>query len=174
MAAEIGSMRGAVIMKYPLYFISNMSDRLRVRYSILVTQYSLSEEEYNFWDKVQYLSEEAGGLYDIIPSDIPGNIYCPDDPGEKILGYFSVSGAASKRLFIKDNFKGQLNPYTADACVADTIFNGAYIPNLDVSVWVIVNNFNPPYKVITYSRGCADCTTRGTTQEPSFWRDGKY
>jgi hypothetical protein len=167
------TLSDAFIRKYALYFISNTSDRLKVRYSILVNQYSLSEDEYNFWEKVQNLSEEAGGLYDIIPSDIPGNIYCADDPAEKVLGFFSVSASTSKRLFIKDNFMGQLNPYTADACIADTIFNGAFIPNLNISVWVIVDNFLPPYKVITYTRGCADCTTRGTTQEPSFWREGK-
>ena len=167
------SLSEAVVKKHPLYFISNHSDRLRVKYSCLVSQYSISEDEFSFWEKLQNLMEETGGLYDIIPSNIPGNISCVDDPSEKILGYFSVSAVSTKRIFIKDQFMGQFNPYTNDACVADTLFNGEFIPDLNINVWILRDNQTPPYKVITYSKECADCTTRGTTLEPSFWRDDK-
>jgi hypothetical protein len=167
------SLSDAVVKKHPLFFISNHSDRLRVKYSGLVSQYSISEDEYNFWEKLQNLVEETGGLYDIIPSNIPGNIFCVDDPSEKILGYFSVSAVSTKRIFVKDQFKGQFTPYTNDACVADTLFNGEFIPDLNVNVWILRDNQTPPYKVITYSKECADCTTRGTTREPDFWKDDK-
>jgi hypothetical protein len=165
------SLSDAVVKNHPLYFISNHSDRLRVKYSALVSQYSISEDEFSFWEKLENLVEETGGLYDIIPSNIPGNIFCVDDPSEKILGYFSVSAVSTKRIFVKDQFKGQFNPYTNDACVADTLFNGEFIPDLNVNVWILRDNQTPPYRVITYSKECADCTTRGTTQEPAFWRD---
>jgi Domain of unknown function (DUF4249) len=161
------------ILKYPLNFISNLTDRLKFKYSMSVYQYSITEDEYNYWDKLQNVSEQVGGLYDIIPASIENNVYCIDDPDKKVLGYFSVSASSSRRIFIKDYFKGIFNLYTADACVADTIWGDTYIPNLGASVWVIIDNFSPRYKVITYSRWCADCTTRGTTQKPSFWKDYK-
>ena len=167
------SLAEARIMKYPLSFISNTTDRLKVKYSMLVNQYSVSEDEYHYWEKLQNLSEQVGGLYDLIPASIQGNVYSTNNPNEKVLGYFSVSATSSKRIFIKDKFAGIVDLYNADACVADTIFGGAYIPNLNSTVWVIVDNFLPSYKVITYTKGCADCTTRGTTQEPSFWRELK-
>jgi hypothetical protein len=81
-----------------LKFISNLTDRLRVGYSILVDQYSLNEDEYLYWEKLQSITEQVGGLYDIIPSPVPSNVYCVDDPNEKVLGYFSVSANTSKRL----------------------------------------------------------------------------
>lgn len=161
------------ITKYPLSFVSNNSDRLSVKYSILVNQYSLNEDEYIYWDKLQRITQEVGSLYDIIPSSVPSNVYCINEPGEQVLGYFSVSAATSKRIFIKDNFYGLAKPYSNDACIADTVFDGAFIPNLGSSVWVLIDNFIPPYKVITYTRGCADCTTRGTTTRPAFWDDVK-
>jgi hypothetical protein len=160
------------IDRYPLNFISNQTDRLNVKYSILVNQYSLNEDEYLYWEKLQNLSEQVGGLYDIIPSSIPSNVYCLDDPNEKVLGYFSVSANSSKRIFIKDRFAGLINLYAT--CPADTVSLGFPIPNLNSTVWIIEEHGMPdPYRVLTYNRGCADCTVRGTTKEPDFWKDGK-
>ena len=163
------------INRFPLDFISNNSDRLGVKYSMLVNQYSLSEDEYHYWEKLENVAENVGGLYDIIPASIPSNVYCADDPSQKVLGYFSVSAKSSKRLFVSDNFAGWQTPYTDEACVADTVFNGAYIPNLGIDKWVIVDHQLPPpaYKVYTYNRGCADCTVRGTKVKPDFWDNSK-
>ncbi|MFA5818560.1 MAG: DUF4249 domain-containing protein [Bacteroidales bacterium] len=161
------------INRYPLNFISNVTDRLKVKYSMLVNQYSLNEDEFLYWEKLQNISEQVGGLYDITPAAIPSNIYCLNDPNDKVLGYFSVSAISSKRIFIKDYFKGIINLYTD--CISDTIVGAGPIPNLGISVWVIItiNDAMPPSRVITDNRGCADCTVRGTNKEPVFWKEGK-
>jgi hypothetical protein len=161
------------ISKYPLAFISNTTDRLKVKYSILVNQYSLNEEEYLYWEKLQNITEQVGGLYDITPAAIPSNVHCLEDPNEKVLGYFSVSATKSKRIFIKDYFAGIIDLYKM--CPTDTIYGRGQIPDLNTSVWVIIDNLgeNPPNRIITNDKGCADCTVRGTNKEPAFWRDGK-
>jgi len=161
------------ILRFPVSFISNETDRLRERYSMLVNQYSLNEEEYLYWEKLQTMSEQVGGLYDIIPSAIQSNVRCADNPGEKVLGFFSVSATTSKRIFINDNFMGLVNLYTN--CIADTVFNGKPVPSLNISAWVIIDHPIPPpqYQVYTYSKGCYDCTVRGTNIEPLFWKSGK-
>jgi len=161
------------VNRFPLNFISDESDRLNVKYSILVKQYSLNEDEYNYWEKLQNISQQVGGLYDMIPSSVSSNVYSPDDPAEKVLGYFSVSAATSKRLFIKDHFSGLINLYKE--CAQDTVFNGAPIANLNNTVWVIIDHSMPPpsYKIITYAKGCADCTARGTKIKPDFWTEDK-
>jgi Domain of unknown function (DUF4249) len=161
------------INKYPLIYISNNTDRLKVKYSILVNQYSLNEDEFVYWEKLQNISEQVGGLYDITPSSIPSNIWCLEDLNEKVLGYFSVSASSSKRIFIKDYFSGLIDLY--NDCIADTIFGGGPIPNLNTSVWVIIDNPlpPPPIRVTTYNKGCADCTVRGTNKEPVFWKEDK-
>lgn len=163
------------INRHPLNFVSNQTDRLRERYSVLVNQYSLSEDEYIYWEKLQNFTEKTGGLYDITPASISGNIWCVEDPDEKVLGYFSVSACSSKRIFIKDRFLGVTTPYTDRVCVADTIFGYGEIPDLGVYTWVIDNHpFPPPgYRVITKVKGCYDCTLRGTNIEPVFWQEDK-
>jgi hypothetical protein len=165
----------ARINKYLINSISAQTDRLSQKYSILINQYSLNEDEFLYWEKLQNISEQVGGLYDMIPSSVPSNIYCLDDPNEKVLGYFSVSASSSRRIFIKDHFAGVSTPYTTAVCVADTVWGGEEIPSLGSYVWVIVDHPLPPpsYRVTTRVRGCYDCTLRGTNIEPAFWHESK-
>lgn len=159
------------ISRYPLIFVSNLSERLRVRYSILVHQYSLNEDEYRYWEKLQNIGEQVGGLYDIIPSSVPSNVFSLADPNEKVLGYFSVSAITAKRIFIRDFFAGTVTPYTDYRCIADTIPGNGPVPDLNTSAWILVQSFMPPYIVITKDKACADCTLNGTNVKPDFWTD---
>ena len=164
------------INRYPLNFISNLTDRLRVKYSILVKQYSLNEDEYLYWEKLQSITEQVGGLYDIIPSSVPSNVYCLDYPNEKVLGYFSVSASTSKRFFIKGNFAGILTPYTDAFCIDDTIkASDPPLTSLNTFVWIIIDRpfAVPPLLVTTRIKGCYDCTVRGTNIPPDFWNEDK-
>ncbi len=156
---------------FPLHYVSNQTDRLKVKYSILVNQYSLNDDEFVYWEKLQNISEQVGGLYDITPSSISSNIWCVEDPNEKVLGYFSVSASSSKRIFIQERFNGIIDLYST--CISDTVFGGQSIPNLNNFVWVIIDHPLPPpsYKVLTRIKGCYDCSVRGTTIEPLFWKD---
>jgi hypothetical protein len=158
------------IMKMPVNFITGETDRLSEKYSINVNQYSLNEDEFNYWERLQNVSENVGGLYDITPVSIPGNVFCVDNPYEQVLGYFSVSAVKSKRIFIRDSFVGLVQLY--EQCPADTIYDfSAQIPGLGETTWIIVSNgfSKPPYMITTKIIGCADCTIRGTNQKPSWW-----
>jgi hypothetical protein len=161
------------INRYPLNYITNSTDRLKVKYSILVNQYSLNEDEFIYWEKLQTISEDIGGLYDVTPSAIPSNIVCINNPAEKVLGYFSVSSVESKRLFIKEYFWGQINLYTN--CATDTVIGRSALQNNNIFLWVIEDHTDedPPWKVFSDKKGCADCTTRGTTTKPPFWDEVK-
>jgi hypothetical protein len=158
---------------YPLHFVSNTSDRLEAKYSILARQFSLSEDEFDYWSKLKSVSEETGSLYDIVPASISGNLYNTDDPYELVLGFFSVSAVSSKRIFIEEPFAGQINLYSG--CVTDTSYvtNTDSIPGIDNNIWLLMryDHSMPPYILLTRNRMCADCTTRGTNVEPDFWRE---
>ncbi|MFH0841652.1 MAG: DUF4249 domain-containing protein [Bacteroidota bacterium] len=159
------------IEKMPVNYITGETDRLSEKYSININQYSLNEDEFNYWERLRNVSENVGGLYDITPVSIPGNIYCNEDPYEQVLGYFSVSAVSSKRLFIKDGFEGVAHLY--GECPADTIYGDEAIPGLGETTWIIINSSfsRPPFKVTTNYERCADCTISGTNVEPLFWRE---
>jgi hypothetical protein len=159
----------ARVSKYPILFINSNTDKLKVKYSILVNQYSLNESEFDFWEKVRNISENVGNLYDITPVAIPGNVRCTTNPDETVHGYFSVSAVSQKRLFIRDKFLGQPNFYTY--CATDTLYGRLPEEGLNTTYWVIEDYANevPAWWVITEYRECADCTTEGTKIKPPFW-----
>ncbi len=160
------------VSEFPINTIENPVDRLSVKYSILVTQYSLSEDEYNYWESLKNTLDQMGSLYDIVPTSVPNNIYCIENPGEKTLGYFSVSAVSSKRLFIKDNFVGS----NIDMCSSDTIFGSQPLDQTGPQHLYLVSEHlkdKPPFRIVTYSGACIDCTQRGSNVKPSFWDDDK-
>jgi hypothetical protein len=163
----------ARVSKYPLMYITNRSDKLKVKYSILVNQYSLNESEYDYWEKLQNVSGNVGGLYDITPMAISSNINCNEDRNETVLGYFSVSAISQQRIFIQEKFEGIPNFYSY--CPDDTIFGRGKIPDLNISVWVIDDQLGsePPYRIITRYKECADCTVKGSNVKPVFWDNQK-
>ena len=162
----------ARIIRQPVTFITNITDRLKRKYSILVNQYSLNEDEFIYWEKMQNLTVNAGGLYDIIPSSIPGNMMSVENPSEKVLGYFSVSAKSFRRIFIKDDFEGIIDLY--NNCITGTVFTPTP-EGLGVSIWILEDHLDHavPFWIVTDKKGCADCTTRGSNKKPPFWEDDK-
>jgi hypothetical protein len=161
------------ISRHPVISITNPVDRLNLKYSILVNQYSLNEDEYLYWDRLKNAINQAGSLYDLVPAAIPNNLYCVEEHDRKVLGYFSVSAKSSKRIFIKDSFAGLNTMYYN--CISDTITGTDPIEGLNTIVWILIDNSDkvPPTRIVTYNIDCADCTARGSNIKPVFWDDDK-
>jgi len=86
----------------PLHFVDNYSSqRLKYGYSLLVRQYSLSDEAYKYWDKIRINTNEQGGLYAKQPLAIKGNLKNLTFPDQQVLGFFGASEVKSKRIFIR-------------------------------------------------------------------------
>lgn len=68
----------------------------RDRYYLEVEQQALSRDSYVFWKTVRQLLQNTGGVFDVAPSAVPGNITCLSDPDEQVLGFFSAVGISRK------------------------------------------------------------------------------
>lgn len=158
------------IYRHPINFITNETDRLNIKYSMLINQYSISENEFGYWKRLQNISDDVGGLYDMIPASITGNVYCTDDPNETVLGYFSVSAKSLKRIMIHEGFAGLRHDFY-EYCGTDTVPPGTQIPGLGTSLWIIIDY--DAYRVLTRYRECADCSYRGSLMRPDYWDEDK-
>jgi hypothetical protein len=169
-------LEGNTVGRFPLKLISNPVDRLLIKYSILATQYSLNQDEYDYWARLQNSVKQVGGLYDITPSTITGNVYCEEDVTEKVLGYFSVSAVKSRRAFIKDEFRGVNGLYNLCPSQDTTIVWGnRFVEGVGSMLWLMFDYSDsiPSQRIFTNNRYCGDCTVRGTGIKPDFWDDDK-
>ena len=178
---EVGSsssMERNEIRQQPLYFVSNQTPRLASRYSLLVSQHSLSYGAYLFWDRMKEQTGDTGGLYETQPARTTGNISNTNNPDERVLGYFFVSQVRQKRITVSNHFEF---PIVRFNCPRDTVwFPQVLDPPYPYFLYgVKVEDTIPPPPegmpdlIYVYSfKECHDCTYRGgVTTKPEFWDD---
>ncbi|MGA1978646.1 MAG: DUF4249 domain-containing protein [Bacteroidales bacterium] len=180
--------------KEPVLFIqSDLSDRLTVRYSLIVKQLSVSQKEFDFWNNLQQVNESGGSIFDTQPYSVISNIYNVDNPGETVLGYFSVSAVQQKRIYINPvNLNGMNLPQYQYDCtefiVSPDDYNVNLVPGEPRWTWHRVYNlfmsaggmtFVEPiydangdlYKLVFVKNECSDCSLSGSANKPDFWTD---
>lgn len=92
-------LAGGLLTNEP--FLSTVYNyRFAYMYCFHLFQYSISEEEYEYWEQVKDIVNIDGSLFDPPPGTVKGNLYNPNNPQEQILGYFSVAGCAYRRDFM--------------------------------------------------------------------------
>jgi len=174
--ASTKHLKTAIVSKSPLTLIPFGSIELTVKYSILVQQQALSDEAYDYWLNLEKTTEHLGGLFDPLPSEVPGNIRSITHPYETVIGFFGGSQVHEARRFLK---RSELpvrvqslykNPY----CALDTILNEEleFAGPATVLVDAIYVSGAPggPIGYTTTEISCVDCTVRGGTKDkPSFW-----
>ncbi|HEY0653265.1 MAG TPA: DUF4249 domain-containing protein [Chryseosolibacter sp.] len=71
-----------------------------IRFHFRVDQLSVSEEVFTFWKLVQAQQSGEGSLFQPNSIRIKGNVFSTTNPGEDVLGIFSVSGIHSVDTFL--------------------------------------------------------------------------
>lgn len=88
----------------------------RGKHYFIVNQQSISKETYEYWDKINRLSNQSGSIFDTPPAAIQGNIYNVNDPEEVILGYFELSHTDVLRQFVSANSLGNIYRFPTNVC----------------------------------------------------------
>lgn len=183
------------IVKQPLFFIAtDQSDRLMIEYSILVNQYSLSKNEYEFWDNLTKINAAGSDIFASQPYSVISNIHNINNPKEKVMGYFQVSAVKQKRIFIpfSEIVRLQLPFYHYDCTRIEqghSFIKGPPPPpyltwDEIYSIYCITSNYSfveavykpdslPIYRMIFTKPLCADCELTGSLKRPDFWVDLK-
>jgi hypothetical protein len=169
-----------VIYQAPIIMIPATSEKIELKYSILVKQYALTSDAYSFWQNLQTNNTGLGSIFDAQPSLNQTNYHCLNNPAETVVGYLSVGVPSTKRIFISAS---QLLPgYSpADLFGCSVITDTTAHPNPDIAKappgYYTILDLLPPYSgisvpfAVTFAKtDCADCTVRGTLTPPSFWK----
>jgi hypothetical protein len=152
----------------PLIYIEPRSWKLSVLYSVLVKQYALSKEEYEFLDKMKKNSEETGSFFGRQPSELKGNIRCTTNPNEPVIGFIGIANRQERRLWIKrselPDWNYMQNCFTYTVPVDSAEFYSYLMPTVPVEY-----DNGTIKKYLGVSPVCVDCTLRGVNVKPSFW-----
>ena len=147
--------------------------KMDVEYSMLVRQYPLDYLAYKYWLNVQTNSQTLGGLFDVQPAQLAGNIHGVTNPKDPVVGYVSACSIAELRLFINNNdlpgWKSNfgLNCPVKPGFPADPN-NVLYWNNPDTSVQLYY--YSGGQMEITFKE-CLDCRYQGgTLTQPLFWK----
>ena len=167
------------VIGYPLYFVDNSTNRLSIKYSVLIRQYVLTEKTYQFYRDLKDINENTGTLFDRTPVILVGNMINSLNPKKPVLGNFQVSGASEKRIFIhQDELPVQMYvPRGFEFCQADLISQKTDPVRLDSLLrvgWVVMDTIFEPAEQDTLiglaiSRACFDCRISGDIVKPDFW-----
>ena len=167
-----------VIYQFPLTQIPyNSSDKLIDRYSILVKQYALTRDWYEWNQKIKKNTEQLGSIFDAQPSETAGNIHCVTDPTETVVGFVGCTTETEKRIFIdRTEIPRGIISTGYEFCVPDTvkpdpstydiIFGGGGV----IPVTLLYKN-GALIGVLSSTADCVDCRLKGgTTIPPPFWQ----
>jgi len=153
--------------KYPINFVSDETNKLRIKYSLLARQHSLSDNAFLYWDKLKNQLTGRGGLYETQPYRSDGNVFNVDNPDEKVLGFFYVSQVKETRIMVDRPFKFQ-----RVLCPLDTINSPSELP-LGFFYLISVNEISevgPPYGHTSLE--CFNCElSGGSIKPPDYWDD---
>ncbi|HSZ33885.1 MAG TPA: DUF4249 domain-containing protein [Puia sp.] len=173
--ASSENLSSDVISKFPVQTVSYFSsNRMRVRYSILVKQIVLTKDWYEWKQQLKKNTEQLGSIFDAQPSETGGNITCLTDTTERVIGFIGCTSEIEKRIFISRSQIPNVFVSTGyETCAADTVKPGFYSLFEDGSDLIISQAVVPPGIVVGYmgaSVECMQCSLHGgTTVEPDFW-----
>lgn len=190
---QLNSGNADHVERQPVYFIaSGKSDRLMSQYSILIKQYSISKNEYGFWNNLKRINESVGDIFALQPFPVISNIRNINEPEERILGFFQVSAVKQKRMFIpfSEVVRLHLPFYHSVQCEriekSPAEYSTQYGPPFtfdDLYRMFCINStysfVEPSYneethlidKLVFARPECANCELTGFPEKPVYWVD---
>ena len=167
---ETAQLSEPVLKHFPLHFVSTQDRELSIRYSLFVSQLSITAEAYTYWNSQREQNNNQGALYNKQPYQILGNIRNSSNPSEPVLGYFLVAGISEKRIFVN---RPSLHFYYWECVLTQADFErvgdlrwSAY------SEWPIYLTTDANGKMAYPDQSCLDCREKeGKIKEPDFWEE---
>ncbi len=155
----------------PFDFVPNdqMEQKLHHKYSLLVRQYSLGPEGYQYWHDLGANNQEQGQIFNKQPALLNSNICNIADENEKILGFFTMSAMQETRAFAEE-IPGFDNSPLPGYCLPIDRGPGSNRPTNFPSYFARAS-FEGTSVYAEVNKHCVDCREykKSTEVKPDFW-----
>jgi len=176
-----------ILVNYPVAILPSTSEKLAVRYSILIKQHAMTPDAFNYYQELRKNTESLGTVFDPQPSSLTGNIHCTTNPSEQVIGYITAGSVAGVRIYVNGrdlppnaNWIPSLPQFDCDFespvyktdpqhpySVKDYLYTGILIPIQPLQQPGAAH----PYGYTGATPICVDCTLRGQSKPPAFWKN---
>lgn len=159
-------------------FLDKVDEKIYFRYSILVKQFIIGKEAYNFYETLQEVSGLSNVFSQSQPGFVYGNISSINNSDNRVLGFFQVASVRSKRIFFNytDFFPVEERPNLQNRCNLYMPYNDElreiveeghleYLRDTPPELWPSGRR----YELV--NKGCIECNLRGTSEAPKFWEE---
>jgi hypothetical protein len=164
---ETSSLTEPLISQQKLNFVGTNSRRLSIRYTANVEQYSITEDAYLFWNKIEAQISEENPLYASQPINIEGNLYNLKNSEETTFGYFTVASVKEKRIFVNRPLNANFN---FEVCFVN--IDPVTMDELTDENGVVHYVLNQDGIMGSVKKSCFDCRNLGgELTKPIFWID---
>ena len=186
LATETKSLSQDQVIGFPIRQIPLDSYIIGIRYSILVKQYVINQNTFDFYTLLDKFSNPDDIFSQTQVGNIPSNVTSVDNPQEdKVLGFFEVSSLSTKRIFLNrdeitesvfqnyqllGNCAERVNPEIEDSRGRSPLLNRlrtGWIYQSPPDIPVIPPN--RPYQLAL--KICGDCSHLGPVNPPDFWTE---
>lgn len=158
--------------------VSKSTEKIYVQYSVQISQYALTKDQFDYWTLLKKNSEQLGTLFDAQPTQLSSNIHCLTNPDEPVMGYLSASTVQKNRLFVTIYQLSNYNyiPYSLPCHILKDVTTA--ISPYDLSR--AYEYLEMPGHLFTFwfndgvyhlaQNFCIDCREHGgTNRKPNFW-----
>jgi Domain of unknown function (DUF4249) len=164
-----------LVFEAPLVSIPPNNVELGILYTILVKQYALTADGYNFLSIMQKNTESLGSIFDLLPSGTVSNIQCQTNSKEQVIGWVSAGTVQQQRIWISRAQVPSIYEYKCQQ--PDTVLpddSASIVKNFGgYGIFTPIYYFAPPAPKVGWDAnysGCIDCRLQGgTTTKPPFW-----
>jgi len=167
--ANTAGLSADLLYEKPLVNMAYGSKKINWIYSIVVKQYALTKEAYEFWDNLKKNTEEQGGIFGPRPFADYGNIHCVTNPSEPVVGYISACSLSQQRIYINWSQVRWPRPFREceDTTVVSSMIDSVFSTPIYLPITYV---FMPPGAVFGSSAECVDCRLNGggTTVRPPY------
>jgi len=164
-----------VVHKFPVRFIPFSSGKLMMGYRMLLKQYAVTANAYQYLVELKKNSEQQGTLFDSQPSQLTGNLLCVSNPDEPVFGYVSAHGTSEKEIFIfpyevptyniiDSKFECPGTKGLPQSEITRLLNTGSYLPADDTA------KITDGPKAMFQPKECVDCREQGgANKKPANW-----
>lgn len=154
-------------LSYVLSHFSRSDSRNHREYHAKIKLWNLTKEQYEYRKMLEENASIGGNLFSPEPGEVRGNLYCENNPSEKVFGYVNISQVVTREISLGNEY---------------FVYKGPSIKLIEVAPEDYIERYNKGYMPVDYflnadgvnvpgwgQARCYDCIEAGgTLEKPDF------